>query len=67
MSITVKKRGRLTMKKMTPLSKMSKKAQKVYHAKRRLDWNGIKPVTRVAKSKKAYDRKRFGKPFDTEE
>lgn len=67
MSMTVKKRGRLTMKKMTPLSKMSKKAQKAYHAKRRLDWNGIKPVTRVAKSKKVYDRKRFGKPFDTEE
>ena len=55
------------MKKMTPLSKMSKKAQKAYYAKRRLDWNGIKPVTRGAKSKKAYDRKRFGKPFDTEE
>lgn len=55
------------MKKMTPLSKMSKKAQKAYHAKRRLDWNGIKPVTRVIKSRKVYDRKKLGKSYDTEE
>ena len=67
MSMTVKKRGRLMMKKMTPLSKMSKKAQKAYHAKRRLDWNGVKPVTRVIKSRKVYDRKKLDKSYDTEE
>lgn len=54
------------MKKMTPMSKMSKKAQKEFYAKRRLDWNGLSPVTRVVKSKKIYDRKRLKKPSDTE-
>lgn len=49
--------------KLIPLNKQSKKAQKKYHARRRGDWNGISPTTRVVKSKKAYDRRKF-KKFD---
>ncbi len=53
--------------KVVPLDKQSKKAQKEYHARKRLDWNGIKPVTRVVKSKKVYDRKkRKTKDFEQE-
>lgn len=42
----------------TPLHKQSKKLQKAHHAKKRGDWNGVKPVTRVVPDKSAYDRKR---------
>lgn len=48
--------------KLIPLKKQSKKAQKKYHALSRRDWNGLKPTTRVVKSKKVYDRKKPGKP-----
>lgn len=48
--------------KLIPLNKQSKKEQKKYHARSRRDWNGLKPTTRVIKSKKAYDRKKFQKP-----
>lgn len=48
--------------KLIPLNKQSKKAQKKYHARKRKDWNGITPTTRVVKSKKVYDRKKFKKP-----
>lgn len=48
--------------KMIPLEKQSKKEQKKYHARRRRDWNGLKPTTKVVKSKKAYDRKKLRKP-----
>lgn len=44
---------------MTPLHKQSKKLQKAHHQKKRGDWNGIKPVTRVVESRTAYDRKRM--------
>ena len=44
------------------LEKQSKKQQKKYHARRRRDWNGLKPTTRVVKSKKVYDRKKLRKP-----
>lgn len=44
---------------MTPIAKQSKKARKVYYAGKRGSWNGVCPVTRVAKSGKAYDRRRF--------
>ena len=35
--------------KLIPLNKQSKKEQKKYHARRRCDWNGLKPSTRVRK------------------
>ena len=48
--------------KLIPLNKQSKKVQKKYHARSRRDWNGLKPTTRVIKSKKVYDRKKIQKP-----
>ena len=48
--------------KFTPIEKQSKKEQKKHHARSRRDWNGLKPTTRVVKSKKAYDRKKLQKP-----
>lgn len=48
--------------KFIPLEKQSKKQQKKYHARRRRDWNGLKPTTGVVKSKKVYDRKKLSKP-----
>ena len=47
------------MKKVIPLKKQSKKAQKQFHAKQRGSWNGLSPVTRVVPSKKLYDRKKL--------
>ena len=48
--------------KFIPLEKQSKKQQIKYHARRRCDWNGLKPTTRVVKSEKVYDRKKLHKP-----
>ena len=48
--------------KVIPLKKQSKKEQKKYYARKRRDWNGLRPTTRVVKSKKIYDRKRLSKP-----
>lgn len=48
--------------KLIPLEKQSKKEQKKYHARKRQDWNGLKPTIRVVKSKKIYDRKKLQKP-----
>ena len=48
--------------KIVPLKKQSKKEQKKHHARSRRDWNGLKPTTRVVKSKKVYDRKKLQKP-----
>ena len=48
--------------KLIPFDKQSKKEQKKYHARSRRDWNGLKPTTRVVKSKKIYDRKKLRKP-----
>ena len=48
--------------KLVPLEKQSKKEQKKYHARQRRDWNGLKPTTKVVKSKKIYDRKKLRKP-----
>ena len=50
--------------KFTPIEKQSKKEQKKYHARSRRDWNGLKPTTRVVKSKKVYDRKKQQKPWE---
>ena len=47
------------MKKMIPLNKQSKKAQRSFHAKQRGSWNGLSPVTRVVPSGKVYDRKKL--------
>lgn len=48
--------------KLVPLEKQSKKEQRIFHARKRRDWNGLKPTTRVVKSKKVYDRKKLKKP-----
>lgn len=39
-------------KKYVPLEKRSKKEQRRHHAAKRLDWNGVVPVTRVIPNKK---------------
>ena len=52
----------MTSEKLIPLNKQSKKEQKKHHARSRRDWNGLKPTTRVIKSKKIYDRKKLQKP-----
>ena len=52
------------MDKIIPLKKQSKKEQRKFHARKRGDWNGLKPVTRVVKSKKVYDRKKLSKPSE---
>ena len=54
MSVHVK--GVDFMKQSVPLAKMSKKAQREFHAKQRGSWNGINPVTRIVPSGKAYKR-----------
>ncbi|MEE0871942.1 MAG: hypothetical protein UIH27_00535 [Ruminococcus sp.] len=48
--------------KIVPLKKQSKKEQRKFHARSRRDWNGLKPTTRVVKSKKVYNRKEIQKP-----
>lgn len=50
------------MKKLVPLKKQSKAAQKEHAASQRGSWEGVKPVTRVEESKKKYSRKRLTKP-----
>ena len=54
------------MKKLIPLKKQSKAAQKEHAASQRGSWEGVKPVTRVADSKKKYSRKRLRKPSPEE-
>ncbi len=44
--------------KFVPYEKCSKKAKKRIDAKKRGDWNGVNPVTRIVDtSKKIYQRK----------
>ena len=50
------------MKKLIPLKKQSKAAQKVHAASQRGSWEGVKPVTRVVESRKKYSRKQLEKP-----
>ncbi len=45
------------MKKLIPLKKQSKKAQKEHAKRQRGDWAAVNPVTRVVKSGKLYSRK----------
>lgn len=49
------------MKKMIPLHKQSKRAQKEYHLSKRASWGVVNPVPRVVESKKVYSRKRLKK------
>lgn len=49
-------------KKLIPLKKQSKAAQKEHAASQRGSWEGVKPVTRVVESRKRYSRKRLPKP-----
>ena len=45
--------------KYIPYSKMSKKAQMEYNAKRRISWGEMSPVTRIVPNKKVYNRQAF--------
>ena len=54
------------MRRMVPLSKQSKKAQKEFHNKQRGSWNGISPVTRVVPTGTAYDRNRIKRETRTD-
>ena len=47
------------MKQPVPLHKQSKRAQRAYHAARRVSWYGLSPVTRVVPSRRNYDRNRM--------
>lgn len=47
------------MKKIVPLEKQSKAAQRAYHSQKRNNWGTVNPVPRVEKDKTQYDRKRF--------
>lgn len=47
------------MKKMVPLNKQSKRAQKEYHLSKRGSWGDVNPVSRKVESKKVYSRKRL--------
>lgn len=46
------------MDKVTPVEKMSKKARRAFHAKKRGSWHGISPVTRINATGKGYNRAR---------
>lgn len=46
------------MSKFIPYDKMSKKQQKEYNKKQRLDWGMVHPSTKTMKSKKDYTRKK---------
>lgn len=46
------------MTQLVPLDKLSKKAQREYHAKQRGSWHGVNPITRTVQSRKTYDRAR---------
>lgn len=43
-------------KRLIPLKKQSKKAQKAFYQGQRGSWSGINPVTRVPPNSKAYSR-----------
>lgn len=47
------------MKRMVPLKKQNKRAQKEYYSKKRGSWHGVNPVTRTVPNGKAYDRNRI--------
>lgn len=45
--------------KMAPLGKQSKSEQRKFYASKRGSWNGVSPVTRIAQSRRVYDRNRI--------
>lgn len=47
------------MKKITPLSKQSKRARRAFYSRQRGSWHGMNPVTRTVPNGKGYDRKRM--------
>lgn len=51
------------MRKFIPLEKMSKTARKELNRRRRVLWTHS-PVTKVAESKKVYNRKKRDRPED---
>ena len=44
------------MQQFVPLEKMSKKAQRAYHAAKRGSWYGVDPVTKTVPAAKQYRR-----------
>lgn len=52
-------RGVLRLKRVVPLEKQSKRAQKAWHKKQRGSWDAFCPVTRIIPNKKRYDRNRL--------
>ena len=46
------------MKQFLPREKMSKREKRALDAVKRMDWNGINPVTRKTENKMTYNRKR---------
>ena len=46
-------------KQMVSVPKQTKRQQKEYYSKRRGSWGDVKPVTRIVKSKKIYNRKKI--------
>lgn len=47
------------MKKLIPLNKQSKRAQREHNQSQRGDWGAIKPTLRIVESKKRYSRARM--------
>jgi hypothetical protein len=45
--------------KLIPIEKQSKNVRRKYYAAKRGSWNGLSPVTRIVRSRKAYDRNRI--------
>ena len=54
------------MRRMVPLSKQSKKAQKEFHNKQRASCNGFARVTRAVPNGRAYDRNRINRETRTD-
>lgn len=46
-------------RKMVPMEKQQKKAQREHDRAQRGDWGAVKPVLRVVESRKKYSRKRL--------
>lgn len=44
------------MAKMVPLAKQSKANRRKYYRTRRGSWNGVSPVTRIAKNNRQFDK-----------
>ena len=48
----------ISMEKMIPIKKQTKKSQKAYYDRKRGTWGNIDPVSKVIESKKIYKRNR---------